>query len=354
MSVAEPTPAKARVQAPAANRRAVSRRAMHLVRRGHLYFGLFLLPWAILYGITGFLFNHPTAFADAPTTTLSRDDLHGTPMENPPAPAAVAEQVVAALRARANPPADYQLVQPEKARYLREFAFATVKAEGQEVSVLLDVTGNGGTIRVKAPPPPPKMEEKAPFAIKPSRPPGGPGGKAEGHAERGEKGAAPRTAAEPFTITEPLHELVKATVPVVLERTGYPGGEVTVTSVPDLSFLMTDGSKTWNVTFNSQTGGVSGKSAADMKPAEELSTRRFLTRLHTAHGYPSEQNAKWAWAVIVDVMAFVMVFWGVSGLFMWWQIKAVRKVGVVVLAASLVAATALGMGMHEILAAPKP
>jgi hypothetical protein len=80
-----------------------------------------------------------------------------------------------------------------------------------------------------------------------------------------------------------------------------------------------------------------------------MSTRRFLTRLHLAHGYPGEQNARWFWAVVVDAMAFVMVFWGVSGIFMWWQIKATRKFGFLVLVLSVAAATALGLGMHEAL-----
>jgi hypothetical protein len=45
-------------------------------------------------------------------------------------------------------------------------------------------------------------------------------------------------------------------------------------------------------------------------------------------------------------MAFTMCFWGLSGLVMWWQIKATRRAGAVVLALSAVAATALGFAMH--------
>jgi len=60
---------------PVPKGRPLSRRIMHLVRRTHLYLGLFLFPWAILYGVTGFLFNHPTLFADAPTTHFSRADI---------------------------------------------------------------------------------------------------------------------------------------------------------------------------------------------------------------------------------------------------------------------------------------
>ncbi|MFM8272471.1 MAG: hypothetical protein ACKODX_09085, partial [Gemmata sp.] len=129
MSVAEPerepAPELGGLTPPARQRRPRRKRATHLVRRAHLYSGLFLLPWAVLYGVTGFLFNHPTAFSDAPTASFGARELAGTPMEGPPKPAAVAEQVVAALNERAKGSAKYSLVEPEKTRYTRDFAFAT-------------------------------------------------------------------------------------------------------------------------------------------------------------------------------------------------------------------------------------
>ena len=179
--------------------------------------------------------------------------------------------------------------------------------------------------------------------------------------ERNAKGVIPKATRKgepashagytgPLSLPDPLHERVKAAVPVVLERTGFPTGDVTVTSVPDLSFRMSDGAKVWVVTYNALTGTVSGTPADAVVPPEELSTRRFLTRLHLASGFPGRTNAKWFWAVLVDAMAFVMVFWGVSGLFMWWQIKSTRRWGFLVLLVSAAAATVLGFGMHEILA----
>src|SRR5262245_25994080 len=141
--------------------RVPKRRLMHVVRRLHLYLGLFLLPWAILYGVTGFLFNHPSAFADVPTATFGRSVLAGTPMENPAAPAAVAEQVVAALNARGET-TRYSLFQPEKARYTREFAFATVRRDDREIGVLFDVDGSGGTVRSRVLPPV-KSDVRAPL-----------------------------------------------------------------------------------------------------------------------------------------------------------------------------------------------
>jgi hypothetical protein len=152
------------------------------------------------------------------------------------------------------------------------------------------------------------------------------------------------------SLDAPLHERVKAAVPVVLERTGFPTGEVTVTSVPDLEFSMGDGDRSWVVTYQAMTGTVSGIPSDEATTPEELSTRRFLLRLHVAHGFPGSTNARWFWAVIVDVMAVVLVFWGVSGIFMWWQVKAARRAGLLILVLSIASATALGLGMHQSLA----
>src|SRR5262245_45281321 len=124
---------------------------MRWVRRGHLYLGLFLFPWAVLYGVTAFLFNHPNAFADQPSLPFGREELKGTPMESPPTPEGLARQVVEAFQRRADQGSEYTLIEPAAARFTRDFAFATARtAEGDQVSILLDVHGGGGTIRVQS------------------------------------------------------------------------------------------------------------------------------------------------------------------------------------------------------------
>lgn len=349
-------------------RRPWHKAAMHYIRRGHLYFGLFLLPWVILYGITAFLFNHPGAFSDAPAATFSSADLTGTPMASIPSSRELAAIVVAALQKRAPEGTTYTLLEPEKAKYNREFAFANVKVEGQELNILMDMTGAGGTIRSRPTAAPKQTPERAPFAVG-NRPNGGPGGGRGGRqgnggpggrggagerggGSRGERGGGERGGSrseDALTLDDPLHERVKAAVPVVLEKHGFSAGEITVTSVPDLVFFMSDGQKNWTVNYNALNGSVSGQAADAATESEQLSVRRFLTRLHTTHGYPGETNAKWFWAVIVDAMAFIMVFWGLSGVLMWWQIKAARWLGALILCTSVIAATLAGLGMHELL-----
>lgn len=322
---------------PTGRRRPLHKRVIHVLRRGHLYFGLFLFPWAILYGVTAFLFNHPTAFSDQPTVTFGAAAVAGTPLEHRPTAAAQAEQVVTRLNEKLKPAVPYSLGTGE-IKYSREFAFATVKVDGETVSVLFDVKNGGGTIRVT--PDPPKVEPPppAPFAT----------GKAPQTRTRDKPRETPKPRRDPdgILLEHPLDERVQAAVPTILARSGFPTGDVTVTSVPEVVFPLEADGRTWTATYNPMTGAVTGK-PADAEEKPEPSLRRFLTQLHKAHGYPGEANARWFWAVVVDVMAGVMVFWGLTGLIMWWQIKATRRIGAVVLALSAVAATALGIAMHH-------
>ncbi len=320
-------------------RRPLLKQSVHLVRRGHLFLGLFLLPWAILYGITAFLFNHPTAFSDNPTVNFGKETTAGTPLESVPSPREQAELVVAKLNETQKPAVPYTLGGGE-VKYNREFAFATAKTDGRTISLLVDVKNGGGTVR--STPDKPKVEPvKAPFAVG-----------AAPTAGRGGRGGPPRegerpSRAEVVKLADPLPERVKASVPVILDRTGFTATDIVVTSVPDLVFPIEADGQTWTATYNATSGSVSGVlPEAPTGP----NWRQFLLRLHTAHGYPSEPNARWGWAVIVDVMAVVMVFWGLSGLVMWWQIKATRIAGAVTLVLSAVAATILGVMMYAAIA----
>lgn len=300
----------------------------------HLYLGLFLFPWAILYSVTAFLFNHPFVLADRKTDTFGPEILLGTPMSEPPSAREWAEKVVASLQARADDGVMYELVRPDSASFNRDNAFATLKRGEEITNIAIDALGRGGTVRAPNERPA-QHSAKAPFATGPAR-----GGRGAGRQAN-----APAPAENRLVFDQPLHERVKSAAPVVLERLGYPTGEITVTSVPDLIFFMNEHDKTWRVTWNAMTGSVAGE-IDDGSSADALSWRQFLLRLHTTHGYTASGGACWFWAVIVDTMAFVMVYWGASGLLMWWQIKSARIPGVVLLTLSAIAAAALGVGMH--------
>jgi hypothetical protein len=318
---------------------------VQLFRRLHLYAGLLMLPWVLLYGVTGFLFNHPNVLADQPVVVFSKSDLEGTEIATPPVPAELATEVAQALQASSPTGTEYTVVQPEAAQWSRDFVFATVKATNAEVSLLWDLPNASSTLRLRTIPAARPAAEKAPFAR--GSAPRPTVGRTERAGERPE-----RPSSDALKLPNGLHERLAAAIPGLLTRAGFPSGVATVTSVPDLLFRMADNTgRIWQVTYNAQTGSVAGRAwdSAPEPSATELSVRRFLLRLHTAHGYPSGWNARWVWAVIVDLMAGIMVFWAVSGVMMWWQIKATRRVGVLLLLISGLAATAVGIGMHELL-----
>ena len=310
---AEPVSTDTATSATASRPRPLSRRVLHWVRRTHLFLGLFLLPWVLLYGVSGFLFNHPTAFPDQPTRTFGPDEVRGTPLEGLPTPAELAGEVVDALNDKG---CSYRLVRPEDAAFSRSRVTVQARGAGGEHGVVVELEDGSGIVRSK---PLGEKEPPAPFAAK--------------------SGVSTATS---------LPDRLQKGTPVVLNRIGLDADEATVPGpLPDLTFFMEADGQVWKVTYQPQRGGVSGRPAD--AAGQGLSTRRFLTQLHLARGYPAGVGARWFWAVAVDAMAFVMVFWAVSGLFMWWQIKAVRAWGAVVLAVSAAVAGVMAFGMHRAL-----
>jgi hypothetical protein len=55
----------------------------------------------------------------------------------------------------------------------------------------------------------------------------------------------------------------------------------------------------------------------------------FVNRAHFRHGYEQPFLAAKIWAVVVDLAIVGMLFWVLSGLWMWWEIKPARLPGAV-------------------------
>ncbi|WP_165251514.1 PepSY domain-containing protein [Paludisphaera soli] len=382
---------------PTPKGRAWGHEVLMLVRRSHLYAGLLLYPWVLLYGVTAFLFNHPSAFSDRTTIAIDRGAMKGTSLEKLPTPLDLASKVVAALNERAGGGSTYALVNPDAARFERGGLAASVRAgDGKSYTVTLDRDGglvrlapagagagaaNGGMNGEAAPTgeragmrrargegeaagPRPEGGERGEGGPRRGR---GEGGEAEGAERRGRGGPrdeagsegaeaggrrgpegprAPFAAASGVTIEGPSFETIRKELPAVLARAGLADATVSEVRAAPLTFQMEGEGRPWLVSYNLQTGGVSGRPVDDPASQAELTTRRFLLRLHTIHGYPAEFGQRWIWALIVDVMAFLMVFWGLSGIVMWWQIKRLRRIGAVALTFSTVAAVWIGVGMH--------
>ncbi len=52
-----------------------------------------------------------------------------------------------------------------------------------------------------------------------------------------------------------------------------------------------------------------------------------LERFHRRRGYATGYRLDTVWAASVDLVIIAMVFWVVSGLWMWWEMTATRKLG---------------------------
>jgi len=55
-----------------------------------------------------------------------------------------------------------------------------------------------------------------------------------------------------------------------------------------------------------------------------LETSGFLNRFHRRRGYQQPYAADVAMAISVDAVIVAMVFWALSGLWMWWEMRATR------------------------------
>jgi hypothetical protein len=53
----------------------------------------------------------------------------------------------------------------------------------------------------------------------------------------------------------------------------------------------------------------------------------MLERFHRRRGYATGYALDTVWAVTVDVAIGAMMFWVLSGLWMWWEMKVTRPLG---------------------------
>jgi hypothetical protein len=60
---------------------------------------------------------------------------------------------------------------------------------------------------------------------------------------------------------------------------------------------------------------------------QEAHPGTVLERLHRRRGWQHPYFKEDAWALSVDVFAAAMVFWVLSGLWLWWELKVARRLG---------------------------
>ncbi|QDT14834.1 PepSY domain-containing protein [Alienimonas californiensis] len=319
MSLVEPSPvdaddsgAPAERSQPARRPRSFKSRALMLVRRVHLYAGLFLLPWVFLYGVTGAMFNHHDLF---PHPTIETVDARGS-LIGLPTPAALAEQVTAALDAHAAD-ATVALHPDGVPEYTGDLMFETWEGGARRVVHLDPITG-AATVETF-----PENAEQPEALLKATN---------------------LKLSPDPFLDSQQDARTVLQKAGIDQKQPPKPLGWT------KLNYLVTVDGEPARVTYVLKDGHVD----VERYTGEDgMNPRAFFLRLHTSHGQPPHWNYRFVWSLFVDAMAIAMVGWGLTGLVMWWTIKRTRLFGAAVLAASVATAAVMYFGMEHYYASTK-
>jgi len=279
------------------NARKKSRRRMRirfnrLIRRVHLYFGLVLVPWILLYGITAVLFNHSSWFTERESMQLAQAELVELESAKNVAERALEESQIE----------DVEIV-PESARWV---GYLSLRGENQtdDISVRIHPEGKGGAIRTR-----PKSKDEAEWT-------------------------------EPLQKWKPFDEAQEAKLVAqamnALEPADLDFTNLKIRSYPTLKF---------NVVRNGEEHTLEMNLKGEVKVDDKETLRKKLVKLHVTHGDPGHVGSRWLWFLIVDIMGFAMIIWGLTGALMWWTIKPTRKTGGIALTFGFAAMTILALSL---------
>ena len=283
--------------------RRFGRRAMKFVRRTHLYAGLALVPFVVLYGLTAFLFNHPEVWSTSEARHLQPGEVNAAGRVPFESARTLADGVVREL---SNP--EWSLDSATEPR-LEGRTFLTASVDATRYSFIIDAPNGGARVFAR-----PEQELRNKNEL------------------FGPDGSKLRVGDEVIRSTQ--------TAASALVSSGGEDVPWRVRSAPRLEFgLVRAETEPYRATYDLRDGSLEVSPAAE--PAAARTARSFLLRLHTAHGYPSGYGIGFWWAIVVDVMAIAMVAWAGTGLLMWWQMRNLRRAGLITLAACAVGTAAL-------------
>ena len=289
---------------------------MKIVRRTHLYAGLFLAPWVAMYGFSGLIFNHFNWFAPDDGDAASKPiewTVDVSALQQWPEPDALARKVVVALNAAGNykaGAAEYRL----SAKGTPKFQ-GGVSLQGQNEA--------GGSVFLSFD----RLERKGTTSHSP-----------------------PRPLEEQVKLETNDAALLNATKEAMLAAAGKADEKLSATTwtgdgdFPRLSFPVEHGKERRMATYDLRSGLVSLSEPRSMRVPE------FLTSLHMSHGYPQVRKSEMMTtvrAVFVDAMAILMCFWALSGIVMWLQLKQLRRSGQLVGIASLLSTVLVWSAMYR-------
>ncbi|AMV34199.1 hypothetical protein VN12_18865 [Pirellula sp. SH-Sr6A] len=317
-----------------------------VLRRCHLYLGLALIPWVFLYGVTAYLFNHPAHFSPVDVESVSQSLLPDDWATRAWKPEERAKAIVQQLNERfSNGDDRIRLDTSKTPRFDGSGLIASFDRGERTYSYSLPMSGSqAGVLRIAPKGNPASPTGKAFFEVQAKRTPSNGGPVSDGE---------PTLQQLPLRLEEGLLERLQSQVAKIANQRDpeldVQASSLRVSYLPALVFQVDADGQSWECKHDALVGSVSTK-PVDNNVATSFSWRQFWLRLHTSHGYHPDGGTRWIWAIVVDVMAAVMVFWGISGIAMWWQMKATRRWGGFALASGFVIAVWLGYGMYRLMA----
>lgn len=284
--------------------------AMKIVRRVHMYLGLLLFPWILVFGISGVLFNHPHIGRDIDRRHLTGEQMSALTEFRPWDADDLARQVVEKLNAAS--PSRYELDADAGGSFSGWPLLAAPSGDGGRHVLIVSLDDGSATLSTH----PPEPEAPAPpFA-----------GVAIDLPER-------RMA----TVQEQVKDLLpRMSIGAAGPLRAHPEAG------PELRFRMRDADgRSWNVTYHLTTGRLDGRLA---DASGGIRFVELLERLHTTHHFPVHGGMTWLWALFADLTGITLVLWALTGLVMWWQMKPSRVLGALAVAAALACAAVVMSG----------
>lgn len=304
-------------QASKPNRK-FKRSTLMSIRRIHLYAGLFMLPWVLLYGISGFFFNHPMMFTSDQTTSFSAIDNSKEASSVFPGPSKMAQMVVNKLNddRKKNEHPEVKLSDSSSPFFRDYLAYKVIHKNQSHIVKVSPISGQG--------------EIRTTFT-KPSK-------------ETTKPKYNPIEAIPNIKVENNPYRNIRNELPRILKEQNLEPGKISSHGHARLIFAATVKGENYTVTYHLPSQQITSTRDDNRK---QINTKSFLQRLHLSRAYSPGFDTRFFWALLVDTMVVAMIFWSLSGVVMWWQVKRTRRWGAVVILFSLVLTFILVSGMHD-------
>jgi len=276
-----------------------------LNRRVHLYAGLIMIPYIFIFGISGFLFNHPTLLIDRSVTSFELNEQDG-----------------------------FQSLFPNSNQLAASLTDSIVNSGLISNPTIENVKYNRTMILRN-------LNDVADYRIQVDIP-----------TSKVQQMTLPDFA-ENTTIARGKYNLgininpdqLFTRVDHLLHTQGIEPGISRVQRIPDLIFDLTSEDAEYRVSYNLTNGNYRINDLSKRK----FKINYFLVNIHQEHGYPvSGFSVKWLWVFFADTLSILMIVWAISGIVMWYKMKKLFTIGAVLLAISVLVSIILIINSYEL------